>query len=83
MALVYNYNEYVTAVAFISGLQVTHPFYKHLVKNDITKIRDILVQAQKCVQIEEGHGPTPVISQEKGSKSRSQSYSSPEEESMP
>jgi len=45
MTLVYNCNEDVAAVAFISGPQVTNPFYKHLVKNDVTKMRDILVRA--------------------------------------
>ena len=45
MALIYNYNEDVAAAAFISGLQVTHSFYKHLVKNDVTKIRYILIRA--------------------------------------
>jgi len=43
MTLVYNYNKNVAAAAFISGMQVTNPFYKHLVKNDVAKIRDILV----------------------------------------
>jgi len=46
MALVYNCNEDVTAAAFFSGLQVTHSFYKHLGKNDVTKM-DILVRVQK------------------------------------
>ena len=41
------------AAAFISGLQVTNPFYKYLVKNDVTKIRNILARAQKYIQIEE------------------------------
>ena len=53
MALVYNCNENVAATAFISGLQVIHSFYKHLVKNDVTKMRDILIRAQKYMQIEE------------------------------
>jgi len=39
MALVYNCNEDVVAAPFINRLQVTNPFYKHLVKNDITRIR--------------------------------------------
>ena len=43
MALVYNCNEDVAIVALISGLQVTHSFYKNLVKNNITKMRDIIV----------------------------------------
>jgi len=42
MALVYNYNDDVAAAVFISGLQVSHTFYKHLVKHDVTKMRDIL-----------------------------------------
>jgi len=44
MALVYNCNEDVAVAAFISELQVTHSFYKHLVKNDVTKMKDILVR---------------------------------------
>ena len=53
MALVYNCNEDEAVAAFISGLQVTHSFYKHLVKNDVTNKSDILVRAQKYMQIEE------------------------------
>ena len=53
MALVYNNNEDMAVAVFISRLQVIIPFYKHLVKNDITRMRDILVQAQKYIQIEE------------------------------
>ena len=41
MALVYIYNKDVVTVAFISELQP--PFYKHLLKNDITKMREIIV----------------------------------------
>ena len=58
MALVYNCNEDVAAAAFISGLQVTYPIYKHLVRNDATRMRDILVQAQKYIQIKEATRPT-------------------------
>jgi len=53
MALVYNYNEDVAAATFISGLQVIHSFYKHLVKNNVSKMKDILVRVQKYMQIEE------------------------------
>ena len=53
MALLYNCNEDVVATAFISGLQVTHSLYKHLVKNDVTKMSDILVRAQKYMQIKD------------------------------
>ena len=45
VALVYNCNEDVVVATFISGLQATHSFYKYLVKNDVTKMRDILVRA--------------------------------------
>jgi len=53
MTLVYSCNEDVATAAFISGLQVIYSFYKYLVKNDVTKVRDILVRAQKYMQIEE------------------------------
>ena len=42
MTLVYNCNDDVVAAAFISGMQVTHSFYKYLVKHEVTKMRDIL-----------------------------------------
>ena len=53
MSLVYNCIEDFAAAAFVSGLQVTHSFYNHLVKNDVTKMRDIFVRAQKYMQIKE------------------------------
>jgi len=53
MALVYNYNKDIAVATFVSGLQVTNPFYKYLVKNDVTKIREILVRVQNYIQIEE------------------------------
>ena len=53
MVLVYNCNNDVAVVAFISGLQVTYSFYKHLVKNEVIKMRDILSRAQKYIQIED------------------------------
>ena len=53
MVLVYNCNKDVAAAAFTSGLQVTNPFYNYLMKNDVTKMRDILVWMQKYIQIEE------------------------------
>jgi len=34
MAQVYNCNEDFAAAAFVSRLQVTHSFYKHLVKHE-------------------------------------------------
>jgi len=53
MTLVYNCNEDVVAAAFISRLHVTNPFYKHLVKNEIIRMRDILLRAQNYIKIEE------------------------------
>jgi len=38
---------------FISGLQVTHCFYKYLVKHEITRMRDTLSRSQKYMQIED------------------------------
>ena len=38
----YNYNDDVVAATFINGMQVTHSFYKYLVKHEVTKMRDIL-----------------------------------------
>jgi len=52
MTLVYNCNDHTDAVTFISGLQVSHS-YKHLVKYEVTRIRDILYRAQKYIQIED------------------------------
>ena len=53
MALVYNCNDDVAAAAFISGLQVTYSFYKHLVKHEVIRMRDILTCPQKYIQIED------------------------------
>ena len=78
MALVYNYKEDITVIAFISGLQVTTPFYKYLVKNGITKMRDIFVRVQKYTQIEEA-----VFPRDRVPRSKSQSHSSPKKEPKP
>ena len=68
MALIYNCNEDVAVAAFISGLQVTHSFYKHLVKYEVTKIRDILFQVQKYIQIEDAIRSAANRSLKKGGK---------------
>jgi len=47
IVLVYNYNDDVVVAAFISRMQVTHSFYKHLVKHEVTKISNILTRPQK------------------------------------
>jgi len=51
MVLMYNRNDDVAAPAFVSGLQVTHSFYEHLVKHEVTKMRGSLSHAQKYIQI--------------------------------
>jgi len=47
-----NCGEEVAALAFISGLQVTRSFYKHLLKH-VTKMREALFRAQPYIQLEE------------------------------
>ena len=42
LAKVPNYGEDVSALAFISKLQVSHPLYKHLLKHDVTRISKVL-----------------------------------------
>jgi len=44
------YNDDVAVAAFISRLQVTHS-YKHLLKHDVTKMRDILTRSQKLFKL--------------------------------
>ena len=51
MALICNCNKDVADASF-SRMQVTNPFYKHLMKNNVTKMRDILTWVQKYIQIE-------------------------------
>ena len=51
--MIYNCNKDVATTSFISGLQVTHSIYKHLVKHEVTKMRDILLWVQKYIHIED------------------------------
>jgi len=53
MALVYDCNDDVAAAAFISGMQVNHSFYNHVVKHEVTKMRGHSHRAQKYIQIED------------------------------
>ena len=46
-----NCGEKVSALAFISGLQATHPLYKHLLKH-VAKISEALSRAQPYIQLE-------------------------------
>ena len=48
-----NCGEKVYALTFISGLQVTHSLYKHLLKHNITKMSKALSRAQSLIQWEE------------------------------
>jgi len=41
-----NCGKEVSALAFISGLQVTHPLYKHFLKHDVAKMSEVLSRAQ-------------------------------------
>ena len=49
----HNCSEDVAALAFISGLRVTHPLSKHLVKYNVTRWSEILYLSQPYIQIEE------------------------------
>ena len=60
MVLVYNCNDDVVATAFISGMQVIHSFYKHLVKHEVTKMGDILACAQKYIKMKMLPGVLPI-----------------------
>jgi len=70
MSLVYNCNGDVATAAFISGLQVTRPFYKHLVKNDVTKMRDIIVEHRSTCKLTRRLGLPPAAHPDKGLRSR-------------
>ena len=43
LAKVFNCSEDVSALTFISGLQIFHTLYKHLLKHDVTRISEVLV----------------------------------------
>jgi len=53
LAKVSNCGEEASALAFISGLQVTHSLYKHLLKHNVAKMSEALSQAQLFIQLEE------------------------------
>ena len=50
---VHNCSEDAFALAFISGLRITHPLYKHLVKYNVTRWSNVLYRAQLYIQLEE------------------------------
>jgi len=45
MAPVYNCNEDVTVTASVNGLEINYSLYKHLMKYDVTNMKDILFRA--------------------------------------
>ena len=53
--------ERASALVFISGLQVTHPLYKHLLKNNIAKMSEALSWAQPSIQLDEAMKTSPSI----------------------
>ena len=48
-----SYGEEVFALAFISGLHVANPLYKHLLKHNIAKMSKVLYETQPYIQLEE------------------------------
>ena len=44
-----NCSEEVSVLAFVSGLQIIHPLYKHLLKHNIAKISETLFRAQPSI----------------------------------
>jgi len=42
LAQVHNYSEDASALTFMSGSQITHPLYKHLMKYNVTRWSEIL-----------------------------------------
>ena len=50
---VFNCGEEVSALAFISGLQVIYSLYKHLLKHNIAKMSEVFSRAQPHNQVEE------------------------------
>jgi len=45
-------DEDISALTFISGLQISHPLYKYLLKHDVTRMSEVLSQAQPYIQLE-------------------------------
>ena len=53
LAKVPNCGEDVFALAFISGLQISHPLYKHLLKHNVTWMTEVLFGAQPNILLVE------------------------------
>jgi len=76
ITLVDNCNDDVVVVVFISGLQVSYSFYKHLVKHEVIRMRDILSQAQSTYR-SRMRPRAQSIAFPKGMRRRSQSQNLP------
>ena len=48
-----NCGEDVSALAFISEMQVSHPLYKHLLKHNVTQMSEVLSPTQLYIKLEE------------------------------
>jgi len=48
-----NCSEEVSALAFITRLQVTHPLYKYLLKDNVTKMSEAFSPVQPYIQLKE------------------------------
>jgi len=59
LAKVPNWGENVSALAFISGQQVSHPLCKYLLNHDAIKINEILSRVQPYSQLEEAMKNSP------------------------
>ena len=53
LAKVHNCSEDASTLAFINGLRVTHPLYKHLVMYSVTYWSEVLYRAQPYIQSKE------------------------------
>ena len=53
LAKVSNCGEDISALAFISELQVSHPMYKHLLKHNVTWMGEVLSRDYPYIQLEE------------------------------
>jgi len=55
----HNCCENTSALIFISGLRITHPLYKHLIKYNVTRWSEVLYRAQPYIQLEEAMKSQP------------------------
>ena len=53
LAKVHNCSEGASVLMFISGLLVTQPLYKHLMKHNATRWSEVLYRARPYIQLKE------------------------------